>query len=146
MAIIQSDWGAGRKIASVAAEAGVTISERFTYTVPAGTTIADGDIIELAILPAYHTVTDAILVLDEAGTATYDVGIMSGTPGDPSASRTSGNEYFAGAADAAVTRMTKAAGFRVAPIAGDRSIGLKVTGAAITGAGQVLDLVLFYKQ
>lgn len=146
MAIIQSDWGAGRKIAPVSAEAGVVLSERYTYTVPAGTTIADGDIIELGILPAFHTVVDAILVLDEAGTATYDVGIMSGVPGDPSASRTSGNEYFAGAADAQVTRMTKAAGFRVAAIAGDRSVGLKVTGAAITGAGQVLDLVLFFKQ
>lgn len=146
MAIVKSEWGALRKVAPVSCEAGTVKAERYTYTVAAGTTLADGDIIELGILPAYHTVVDAILVLDEAGTATYDVGIMSGTVGSPDQARTSGNEFFAGAADAAVTRMTKAAGFRVTPVEADRSVGLKVVGAGITGAGQVLDLVLFFKQ
>jgi hypothetical protein len=146
MSIIQSDWGAGRKMAPVSREAGTVKCERYTYTIPAGLAVADGDIIELGILPAYHTVVDAILVLDEAGTATYDVGIMSGKVGDPSASRTSGNELFAAAADASTTRMTKSAGFRIAPVEADRSIGVKAVGAGITGAGQVVDLVLFFKQ
>lgn len=146
MSLFQSDWGAGRKMAPVSREAGTVKCERYTYTIPTGTNLADGDIIELGVLPAYHTVVEAILVADEIGTATIDVGIMSGKVGDPSASRTSGNEFFAGAADAAVTRMTKAAGFRVAPVEADRSVGLKVVGAGVTGAGQVVDLVLFFKQ
>lgn len=146
MAIVQSPWGALRRQTSVSGEAGAVKTERFTFTVPAGLTLLANDIIELCVLPAYHTVVDAILVIDEAGTATYDVGLMSGTPGDTDQARTAGNELFAGAADASATRMTKSAGFRIAPVQADRSIGVKVLGASVVGAGQVIDLVLSIKQ
>ena len=98
MALVQSAWALGQKQAPVSREAGGVVCERYTFTVTSN--LANGDIIELGILPAYHTVVDAVLVVDEAGTATYDVGIMSGVVGDPSSSRTCGNEFFAGAADA----------------------------------------------
>lgn len=146
MAIVQSPWGALKRQAPVSCEAGTVKAERYTYTVPTGVTLNIGDIIELAILPAYHTVVDATLVIDEAGTATYDVGIMSSIPGDTDQARTCGNEFFVAAADAVSTRMSKIAGFRVASIAGDRSIGVKVLTAAITGAGQIIDLILYTKQ
>lgn len=144
MALVQSAWALGQKQAPVSREAGGVVCERYSFTINAN--LADGDIIELGILPAYHTVVDAILVVDEAGTATYDVGIMSGVVGDPSSSRTCGNELFAGAADAGAVRMSKVAGFRVAPIGSDRSIGVKVVGHGITAANQVIDLILFTKQ
>jgi hypothetical protein len=146
MAIVQSSWGALKRQAPVSSEAGTVKVERYTYTVPAGLTLNVNDIIELAILPAYHTVVDATLVVDEAGTATYDVGIMSSIPGDTDQARTCGNELFAAAVDAQSTRMSKIAGFRIVPIAGDRSIGVKVLTASITGAAQVIDLLLYTKQ
>lgn len=144
MAIVQSPWGALRKQAPVSREAGGVVAEKYKFVVTAD--MAANDIIELAVLPAYHTIVDAILIVDEAGTATYDVGIMSGTLGSPDQARTCGNELFAGAADATVTRMTKPAGFRITPIEGDRAIGVKVLGAGITQASQVIELVLFTKQ
>lgn len=144
MAIVQSAWGAARKQAPVSCEAGGVVAEKYKYVITAD--MAANDIIELAVLPAYHTIVDAILIVDEAGTATYDVGIMSGTVGSTDQARTCGNELFAGAADATVTRMTKTAGFRITPIEGDRSIGVKVLGAGITQASQVIELVLFTKQ
>lgn len=146
MAIVQSPWGALKRQAPVSEEAGTVKAERYTYTVPAGVNLAANDIIELAILPAYHTVVDATLIIDEAGTATYDVGIMSSIPGDTDQARTCGNELFAGAVDAQSSRMSKVAGFRIASIAGDRSIGVKVLGASVVGAGQIIDLILYTKQ
>jgi hypothetical protein len=144
MSIVQSPWGAARKQAPVSREAGGVVAEKYKFVITQD--LADGDIIELAVLPAYHTIVDAILVTDETGTATFDVGVMSGVVGSPDQARTCGNELFAGAADASVVRMTKAAGFRITPIEGDRSIGLKVVGAGITQAGQVVELILFTKQ
>lgn len=144
MALVQSAWALGQKQAPVSREAGGVVCERYTFTVTSN--LSAGDIIELGILPAYHTVVDAVLVVDEAGTATYDVGIMSGVVGDPSSSRTCGNEFFAGAADATTTRITKAAGLRLASSDSDRSVGVKVVGAGITAANQVIDLILFTKQ
>lgn len=144
MALVQSAWALGQKQAPVSREAGGVVCERYTFTVTSN--LAAGDIIELGILPAYHTVVDAVLVVDEAGLATYDVGIMSGVVGDPSSSRTCGNEFFAAAADATTTRITNAAGLRLAPSGSDRSVGVKVVGAGITAANQVIDLILFTKQ
>lgn len=147
MAIVQSAWGALKKQAPVSAEAGTVKVEKYSYTVPAGLTLAAGDIIELGILPTYHTVVDATLIIDEAGTATYDVGLMSSIPGDTTQSRTCGAELFSGAADASTTRMSLAGGFRIAPsLTNDRSIGVKVVGASVVGAGQVIDLLLYTKQ
>lgn len=144
MAIVQSPWGALRKQAPVSCEAGGVVAEKYKFVITGD--LAANDIIELAVLPAYHTIVDAILIVDEAGTATYDVGIMSGVLGSPDQARTCGNELFAGAADASVTRMTKPSGFRITPIEGDRAIGVKVLGAGIAQASQVIELVLFTKQ
>lgn len=146
MAIVQSRWGSLNRQAPVSEEAGTVKCERYTYTVPAGVSLAVNDIIELAILPANHTVVDATLVTDSLTTSTFDVGIMSSIPGDTDQARTSGNELFAGAANGASVRMSKIAGFRIVPIAGDRSIGLKVLVAGVTGAGQIIDLLLYTKQ
>ncbi len=144
MPITQSDWGAAFKQAPVSREAGGVVVEKYKFVVTKD--LAVNDIIELAVLPAYHTVVDATLITDEVGTATFDVGVMSGTVASPDQARTCGNELFAGAADASVVRMTKAAGFRIVPIEGDRSIGVKILTAGITQAGQVIELLLYTKQ
>lgn len=144
MAIFQSAWGTGRKVAPTAGEAGVSVVEQFQFVV--GDDLASTDVIELGILPAYHTVTDAVLITGDLGSGvTVDVGIMSGVPGNPDASRTSGNELFAAAANNSAVRMSKPSGFQIAPTEADRSIGVKVSGA-VTASDQKILLVLTYKQ
>ena len=76
--------------------------------------------------------------LDSNGSPTlaYDVGVLTGTPGDTTR-RTCGTEFFAAttASQAAgVTRLAKGTGFRIAPVGYDRSIGIKITTAAATQA------------
>lgn len=144
MAIVQSSWGAGLHQAPVSGEAGTVVAERYSFTITDD--LDQGDIIELAVLPAYHTVVDAILISSTMTTTTLDVGIMSGAVGSTDQSRTSGDELFDGAATGSVVRMSAPAGFRIAPVEADRSIGVKVVTADITASGQVVDLILFTKQ
>lgn len=113
--------------------------------------IAAGNIFDLGILPAFHTVVDMVLITDDLDsngtpTITLDVGMLTGTPGDNvSSSRTCGAEFFSAdttARTGGVSRMSLATGFRVQPTGSDRSIGLKVNGAAATAAaGRVRALV-----
>lgn len=138
----QSDWATGRKQAPVSREARGVVTERYEITVDED--LSANDILELAILPAYHKVVDAILITDAMGTGiTVDVGIMSGDVGDPDDSRTSGNELFddTDVAAAGVTRATKASAFDVSPSGSHRSIGVKVSGA-VTASDQKVALVL----
>lgn len=144
MAIKQSLWALGIRQAPVSAEAGGVVCEKYEITVDAN--LASTDIVELGVLPAYHTVTDAVLITGDLGAGvTLDVGIMSGIKGDDDPSRTSNNELFAAAANNSVVRMSKAAGFQIAPVEADRSIGLKVSGA-VTASGQKITLILSCKQ
>lgn len=107
----------------------------------AGVTLAEGDIIDIGVLPAYATVADAIIVTDDLDTnvtptLTLDVGIMSGDVGT-TGSRTCGAELFSGSTIArtgGTERMSAKTGFRIAKVAYDRSIGVKVTAAAATAA------------
>lgn len=144
MPVFQNDWGRGIKQAPVSREAGGVVEERYTFTISAN--LAAGDIVELGILPAYHNVVDAILILPETGTATYDLGIMSGAVGSPDNARTSGAQYFSGVADATVHRLALPGAFTVPATDVDRSIGLKVVGAGVVAAGQVVSLLLFTAQ
>lgn len=144
MTIRQSYWAQGIRQAPVSGEAGGVVCEKYEFVVSAN--LASTDIVELAVLPAYHTVVDAVLVSEDLGAGvTVDVGIMSGIKGELDESRTSGNELFAGAANNSVVRMSKAAGFQIEPVEADRSIGLKVSGA-VTASGQKVTLILSCKQ
>lgn len=144
MAIIQSEHALGRKQAPYAAESNNVVVAKYEVTL--NSNIGATDVVELGILPAYSVVVDATLVTDAMGTGiTADVGIMSGTPGAPDDSRTVGNELYAAAdvAAAAVTRLSKADAFRLAPTESDRALGLKVSGA-VTASGQKATLVIQY--
>lgn len=74
--------------------AGDVVSEKYVFTITAN--LSTSDIIELGCLPAGHTIVDAIFHVDEAGTATFDVGVMSGAFGDKSQARTVGAELWSG--------------------------------------------------
>lgn len=107
-----------------------------------GVTLAQNDIIDLGIIPANTRVVDVWIDsddLDSNGTPalTFDVGVMSGTPGDTATARTCGAEFFDEATVAqagGVVRATLKTAFRVEPVASDKSIGLKITNAAATQA------------
>src|SRR5690606_36649576 len=91
--VIQSDWALGRKQAQTSREAGGVVAQRFEATIDADLDV--GDIVELAVLPAYHSVVAAILDTEALGSGvSVDVGIMSGAVGDPDGTRTCGDELF----------------------------------------------------
>ena len=143
---IQSDWAIGRTQTPTSREAGGVVAQRFEATIDANMDV--GDIVELAVLPAYHTVVDAILDTDALGAGVnVDVGIMSGAVGDTGGTRTCGNELFSAqdASAAAVVRASKSSAFTIAPAGADRSIGVKVS-AAVTAGSKKIALTLLMVQ
>jgi predicted transcriptional regulator len=104
-----------------------------------GVTLAVGDIIDLGPIPANSTVEDVIIDSDDldsngSPTIAFDVGVMSGNPGE-TGTRTCGAEFFAASTVAqagGVARTTLKTAFRVAPVQTDKSVGLKITTAAAT--------------
>lgn len=129
--------------------AGDIVANPFFFDITAAQIVLN-DVIDIGVLPAGHTVTAMRLIpddLDTNGTPTLklDVGIMSGTPGDPSASRTCGAEFFSqdvSAQTGAVSVMSLPSGFKVKPTSDDRSIGVKIqTAAATPAAGRIRLLV-----
>lgn len=152
MTQLQSKWAKREITTPLGCEAGAVVSELFEYNLTAA--LAAGDIIELAVLPTYATVVDAILITDDldTGTAaiTLDVGIMSGEVGVLDAARTCGAEIFSASTvgqAGGVARPTLATAFRIAPTEGHRSIGVKCVTAPGTGATSgKIQLRLFYAQ
>lgn len=112
--------------------------------------VANGNVFDVGILPAYHTVVDMILMPDDLDTngtptITLDVGLLSGTPGDATSDRTIGAEFFSGdtgARTGALARMSLASGFKVKPTESDRSIGVKVAAAVATAAAGRIRLLV----
>lgn len=122
--------------------AGDKIVNEFFIDLTAAQLVAN-NIFDVGILPAFHTVVDAVLItddLDSNGTplVSLDVGLLTGTPGDNvSSTRVCGAEFFSAdttARTGGVSRMSLASGFRVQPTGTDRSIGLKVNAAPATAA------------
>jgi hypothetical protein len=145
MSLLQSLWATGQRNTPYGDCAGDEVVQVFEFTMPA-TAPAANDIIELAVLPATHTVTDAILVSEALDTLAVDIGIMSGEVGDKDSPRTCGAELFAAqAVDGTVVRTELVSAFTIPPTDNHRSIGAKVTtapGAAV--AGKKLRLLLKY--
>ena len=108
-----------------------------------------GNLIDIGILPAGHTIHGAVLVpddLDSNGTPTItlDVGIMSGTVGDSVNARTVGQELFVASTAAQTGTPASAATTKtahtIAAVPYDRSIGVKIVNAPATAAAGRLRL------
>lgn len=123
--------------------AGDVVQNRYTADLSlaplAGVALPANTIIDFGIIPAYSTVVDLMIVTDDLDTGVaalaYDVGIISGTPGDTTSVRTVGTEFFTATTASQsqqVVRMSQVTGFRVDPVGYDRSIGIKITTAAGT--------------
>ena len=80
---------------------------------------------------------------------TLDVGLLTGTVGDATNSRTCGAEIFSASTAAqtgAVVRPTLKTAFNILPTGSDRSIGLKIAAAPATAvAGHVRLRVLMHQ-
>ena len=137
MAIRASQFVIGTLSTIVGDCAGDTVVNDYFYDLPTAQNVT-GDIIDLGVLPAYHTISDLVFIPDDLDSATamvVDIGIMSGTPGDTATARTCGAEFFSGSTatqTGAVARPTLPAAFKVIPTEADRSIGVKITTQAGT--------------
>ena len=153
MTILHSKYVAGAFRVPAAQWAGDVVAIRYEVSVP--TDVADGDIIEVGILPAYHRIWDMTLDVDDIDSSTaivLDVGIMSGEVGadfdaDGTTPRTCGDELLDGATTGqagGMVRPTLGSAFRIAPTDQDRSIGVKVVTDAGAAEAGVIGLTVFY--
>lgn len=141
MAIHFGNGSIGYVPVSSPACAGATVQNFYELNI-AGKTLALNDVIDLGPLPANCTVADAVIVSDDLDTngtplISFDVGLMSGTVGEINGARTVGQELFAASTIArtgGIERTSRKEAFRIAPVAFDRSLGLKVTAAPATQA------------
>lgn len=150
MALHQSGWANGLIPIARPQTAHNTHAQLFIVDVPAAG-FASGDILEIGVLHAFASVIDATIVpVGDLGAATVDVGIMSGEMGEltnpDNTARTVGNELFAGAAIAALTRLTKTDALLLQPLEKHRSIGVKFNAAVAAGAGKKIGLMLHFAQ
>lgn len=143
MTIYQSDVAKGIKIVPQAFTKGAVVATTAKFTIPAGTTITSSDIIELAVLPAFHRIVDVkVIPTGSYSAATADIGIMSGEVGDKESARTSNDVIFADVAlTGIVGTVAKADALVMATANQDRSIGVALSGSVV-GAGQTLTLQL----
>jgi hypothetical protein len=157
MALFRGKWAKRQKQLPHSREACGVVTERFEFDLSelGGVALQAGDVIELAGLPARHTVTDYILDngdLDTNGTPTLDVdiGIMTGEFGEDDAARTAGAEFFDDSTalqDPGLVRGSNSAGFRIDPADNDRGIGVLINVAPATQpANGVIALILSTKQ
>ncbi|MDO8415492.1 MAG: hypothetical protein Q7S87_04705 [Agitococcus sp.] len=108
---------------------------------------------DIGVLPAGHTISDAILIPDDLDSGspaiTLSVGIMDGTPGDATSDRTVGAEIFSAstaAQGATPTRASLKTAFIILPTDSHRSIGVKVAAAPTTAAAGRIRLRVWMHQ
>jgi len=139
MAIFQSDVAKGKQATGYPAYAGHVVVQVVNVSVPA--TLATGDIVEVAVLPALTRLVDLVVASDDVGFQGH-IGLMDGDVGSTDSSRDCGADYFANAALKDVKRLNTVAAFRVGSADHDRSIGIKVNGG--TAAAGTITLILTY--
>lgn len=154
MTLFHSKYLHGGKRTPASQWAGDMVGVRFEVTVP--DTAATDDVIELGILPAHHSIRDAIIdtdALDEGSSPALvlDVGLMTGQVGeeldDAGDPRVCDDELFDGVdvgQAGGVLRASLATAFTIAPVAYDRSIGVKIATEADEAAEGTFGLTVFY--
>ena len=122
--------------APTSTEAGEQLCFQASYTFAAATTLAIGDIIKLAKLPANHVLTDLRLETDALGTTCAgSVGFLNAGATDMSQAVIAAST--ANVAAAAILTQNVTAGLRVAAAtSGYTPIGIKITTANTVDAAQ----------
>lgn len=148
--LIQSDAAKGIDGTPYADSNGDVQAKRVAVTLPA--THAANDILEMLIIPPGMRPVDMVLDADDldsngAPAITFDVGWMSGTPGDNDNTRTVAAEFFSGSTvgqAGGTARPTLATAFRQPVSNSARSIGIKVANAAATKVAGTVGLTVYY--
>lgn len=144
MATFQTEAAKGREPAPIGYAHGIRVNAVTKYTFGAAF-VAASDRVEMMVLPANTRILSARLIgrnLGGANNAT--LGIMSGEPGDPSNSRTVGNELFAAQnAQNLEPAATQAACLGVVVSENHRSIGVTLS-ADVAAGDRDLTLVVDY--
>lgn len=130
--------------------AGSGVANQFFIDVTPAQLVA-GNIFDIGILPAGHTVLDAVFAPDDLDTGatptvTFDIGVMSGVIGDVISARTSGAELFAAsnaAQTGAIARPTTRSAFTIPAAAFNRSLGVRVVTAPATAAAGRIRLMVW---
>lgn len=128
--------------------AGDVVVNEYFYDLPTAQNLT-GDIIEIGVLPAYHKVTEMILAPDDMDSSTgmlLDVGLMSGTPGDSTNTRTCGAEFYSASTlgqSGTAARPTLKTAYTVLPTEADRSIGVKINTQSTTAVAGRVRLTVF---
>lgn len=119
------------------------------YTIP--TTIAENDVVELAIVPAGCKLTDIVLDSDDLDSGTpaivWDIGFMTGDAGAAVSSRTVGQTLFASSAVSqagGLARPTLKTAQRDAGSHVARGVGAKLVTDAATAVEGVLGMTIRY--
>lgn len=127
-------------------QAGVVTTATFTHTVTAN--MANGDIVEIGMLPAGNKIVRASAKISglSAAVTSVDIGLMSGAYGDKDNARTCGDEIVdGGAVNGSLVVLDPVAASAIAKSDKNRGIGVKVLGGAAAAAdGGTITLVLEY--
>lgn len=117
----------------------IIISHTFTENV------ATTDVLEIAPMQPYMRLLGAEVIGENLGAITLDIGFLTGTPGDTTATRTCGSEIFNDQAAGSVGTLTLLAAAGIAKN-GDtaKSIGLVPSAEITAGATKKLHLRLRY--
>lgn len=112
-------------------------------------TLTDGlqtaDVLEIGALPGGCQIVRATLATANiAATATFDVGFMSGEPGDLENARTVGAELFNDAAKNTVVALGPTAAAEIGVEKPHRGIGVKISANETGGATKTVTLVVEY--
>lgn len=155
-AIKQTKFSNGQRSVPVAKQAGEEmtvvvdysfVSGEYNGNTAAAALTAATDRIEAFILPAFHAITDMILIGVAGSVLTVDVGLLDGTAGDAVSTtrEITASLYFDDASvNAATTRMTLAAGFVIPAVDYDRGVGIVYSGDQALGAGRYVRLIAKY--
>ena len=145
MALFQSETAKRRETPPTGYVSGSVQCAIFTYTFNEDFDASD-DVLEIGFLPA-NTIPVRARLVPEGLTAsnTADVGFMSGEPGDPDPTRTSGDELFDGVAAVAAEAAAAAVDLlAVTRAETHRAIGVKMTQDIAAGAAKKITLILEY--
>ena len=145
MALFQSETAKRRETPPTGYVSGSVQCAIFTFTFNANFTAAT-DILEIGLLPANTIPVRARLIpVGLTASNTADVGFMSGEPGDPDPTRTSGDELFDGVAAVAAEAAAPDLGLlAVTRSELHRAIGIKMTEDIAAGANKKITLILEY--
>lgn len=108
--------------------------------------VADTDVLELVTIPPGCRLTHVDFVSANLGAITFDLGLMTGTPGDTTATRTCGAEIFdnQAAGTAAAATLANIAAIAAMGDAAPKSVGFVPSAAITAAANKTITLRLRY--